>query len=113
MAPRSSATPLSPASASSFPRIPPVQPRPTTTASTSFNFVAIRSLPSAHIGNADGIGGEFPVADPRDILAIDRDGAGKAKKTPARLVAVASVDRVREHSFHDSLIDRAPKDARR
>src|SRR6516164_4754042 len=45
IAPRSSATTLSPASVNSFARMPPVQPSPTMTASTSFNFVAILPPP--------------------------------------------------------------------
>src|SRR6267142_805892 len=45
MPPRSSATTLRPASASSFDRIPPVQPRPTTTTSTSFKRVAMAPSP--------------------------------------------------------------------
>src|SRR3954470_15928911 len=42
IAPRSSATTFSPASANSLLRIPPVQPRPTTTTSTSLSFVTMR-----------------------------------------------------------------------
>src|SRR5262245_65791503 len=105
MPPRSSATTLRPASASSLPRMPPVQPRPTTTASTSLSRVAIGySLPSAHIRNADGIGGKFFVAETRDVLAIDRNRSGKSKKAPARFVAVASVNGIGKHSFHHGLI---------
>jgi hypothetical protein len=48
MAPRSSATTFNPASVSSFARMPPVQPSPTMTASTSFSLVAMSSS-SAHV----------------------------------------------------------------
>src|SRR5262249_45182759 len=57
--------------------------------------------------------GEFLVAEPHDILAIDRNGTGKSEKTPAGFVAIASIDWVRKHSFHHSLIHRGPEDARR
>ena len=43
------------------------------------------------------------------ILAIDRDHAREADQFPARFVAVAAVDRVREHAFHHGLIDRGPE----
>src|SRR5204863_3491739 len=99
MAPRSSATTFRPASASSLPRIPPVQPRPTTTTSTSFNLVTMALSPSAHVGDADGIGGKFLVAEFLHVLPVDRDCAGKADQSPARLVAVAAVDGIGEHPF--------------
>ncbi len=40
---------------------------------------------------------------------MHRDGAGKADQFPPRLVAVAAVDRVGEHSFHHGLIERGPE----
>jgi hypothetical protein len=44
--------------------MPPVQPSPTMTTSTSLSFGAMAfSVPSAHVGNADGIGGVFLVAN--------------------------------------------------
>src|SRR6266540_285469 len=109
IAPRSSATTLSPASVNSFARMPPVQPSPTMTASTSFNFVAILAAPSAHVRDADGIGGEGLVAIFLDVLAMHRDRAGETDQPPARLVAVTAVDRIREHPFHHRLIDGSPK----
>src|SRR5215470_4528817 len=112
MAPRSSATTFKPASASSLPRMPPVQPSPTMTASTSFNFVAMSSS-LAHIRDADRIVGEFLVAVFLHVLAVHRDRAGETDQLPAGLVAVAAVDRVGEHSFHHGLIDRGPEHARR
>src|SRR5258707_11492295 len=104
MVPRSSATTFNPASANSLARMPPVQPSPTMTASTSFIFVAMSS-PSAHVRDADGIGGEFLVAKLLDVLPMHRDRAGEADQPPARLVAIAAVDRVREHAFHHRLVD--------
>src|SRR4051812_9679151 len=124
--------------------MPPVQPRPTMTASTSLSFVAMPRLPLclphipvgkplsvfpaharplthalaenpalAHVGNADGIVGEWLVAKLLDVFAVHRDRAWKADQFPARLVTVAAVDRVREHAFHDGLVERAPEDAHR
>src|SRR5260370_30399287 len=113
MAPRSSATTFRPASVSSLERMPPVQPRPTTTTSTSLSFVAIAPSPSAHVRDADGIALEFLVAEFLDIFAMHRDDAGEADHAPARLVAVAAVDRVGKHAFHHGLVDGAPEHARR
>src|SRR5262245_36413009 len=113
MAPRSSATTFKPASASSLPRMPPVQPRPTMTASTSLSFVTMFRPPSAHVRNTDGLGGEFLVAILRDVLAMHSDRAGEADHAPAGLVAVATVNRVREHAFHHGLVDGAPERPRR
>src|SRR6516165_7091431 len=103
IAPRSSATTLSPASVNSFARMPPVQPSPTMTASTSFNFVAILP-PSAHVRDADGVGGEGLVAIFLDVLAMHRDHPGETDQPPAHFVAVAAIDRSREHPFDDALI---------
>src|SRR5262249_49332351 len=108
MAPRSSATTLSPASASSLPRMPPVQPRPTTTTSTSFSFVAM-SPSLTHVRDADWFVGEFLVAVLLDVLPVHRERAGKADQLPAGLVAIAAVDRVGEHALHHGLIDGAPE----
>src|ERR1700704_5316269 len=112
MAPRSSATTLSPASASSLERMPPVQPRPTTTTSTSFSFVTMSSS-STHVRDAERVGGKRLVEILRDILAIDLDHAREVDQFPARLVAVAAIDRVREHALHHGLIDRGPEHPRR
>src|ERR1700722_1830079 len=108
MAPRSSATTLRPASASSLERMPPVQPRPTTTTSTSFSFVTMASS-SAHVRDAERIGGKRLVEISCDILAIDLDDAREVDQFPARLVAVAAVERVGEHALHHGLIDRGPE----
>src|SRR3954469_25312602 len=108
IAPRSSATTFNPASASSLARMPPVQPSPTMTASTSFNLVAMSSS-SAHVRDADGCGWKFLVAIFLDILPMHRDRAGKTDQPPARLVAVAAIDRVGEHPLHDRLVQRGPE----
>src|SRR5437763_13495857 len=89
--------------------MPPVQPRPTTTTSTSFNLVTMPLSPSAHVGDADGIGGKFLVSEFLHVFPVDRDCAGKADQSPARLVAVAAVDGIAEHPFHDGLIKRGPE----
>src|SRR5216684_8188487 len=113
MAPRSSATTFRPASVSSLERMPPVQPRPTTTTSTSLSFVAIAPSSSAHVRDADRIALEFLVAEFLDIFAMHRDDAGEAEHAPARLVAIAAVDRVGEHAFHHGLVHGAPERAHR
>src|SRR5215813_11944326 len=113
MAPRSSATTLRPASASSFDRMPPVQPRPTMTTSTSFSFVAMVPSRSTDVRDPDGIVGERLVAILLDMLAVNRDRAREAEHLPARLVAIAAVDRVGEHALHHGLVDRVPEGARR
>src|ERR1041385_1927813 len=95
--PRSSATTFNPASVNSLERMPPVQPRPTTTTSTSFSFVAMPPS-SAQVRDAEDVGGVFFAAILLDVIAVHRDGARKADQLPARLVAVAAVDRVGEHA---------------
>src|SRR5262245_51758353 len=112
MGPRSSATTFNPALVSSAERIPPVQPSPTTTASTSGSLVAMVASSSAQVRNALGVCDVLAVAEFRDVLAMYRDDAGKAHQLPARLVAVAAVDRVGEHAFHDVLIELAEERAR-
>src|SRR5215467_8534460 len=113
MAPRSSATTLRPASASSFDRMPPVQPRPTITTSTSLSFVAMVPSRSADVRDPDGIVGEELVAILLDMLAMHRDRAREAEHAPTRLVAVAPIDRVGEHALHHGLVQRAPERAGR
>src|SRR3954470_21124412 len=109
MSPRSSATTFNPASASSFARMPPVQPRPTITTSTSLSFVAMCRSPSAHVRNADRFIGERLVLEFFDVLAMYRDRAREADQPPAGLVAVAAMDRVGKHAFHYGLIDHGPE----
>src|SRR6266545_3981120 len=108
MSPRSSATTFNPASASSFARMPPVQPRPTITTSTSLSFVAMYRPPSAHVRNADRIIGERLVLEFLDVLPMHRDRAWETDQPPAGLVAVAAMDRVGEHAFHHRLVHHGP-----
>src|SRR5215471_14032348 len=108
MPPRSSATTLRPASESSFARMPPVQPRPTITASTSLSFVTM-SPSLCQVRDADRVVRKHLVAVFRDVLAVNRDRAREAEHLPARLVAVAAVDRVGEHAFHHGLVHGAPE----
>src|SRR5438067_1707400 len=127
IAPRSSATTFSPASASSLLKIPPVQPSPTTTTSTSFSFVTmtrprpcrkrVPTLPGhalAHVRDAERIvGGEFLTPVFLHILAMHCDRARKADQLPARLVAVAAVDRGGKQAFDHGLIERGPQQPNR
>src|SRR5215468_626218 len=113
MSPRSSATTFNPASVSSFARMPPVQPRPTITTSTSLSFVAMCRPPSAHVRNADRFIGERLVFEFLDILAMYRDRAREADQPPAGLVAVAAMDRIGEHTLHHGLVHHGPELARR
>src|SRR5437870_11744413 len=92
--------------------MPPVQPRPTMTASTSFSLFAMSSSGSAHVRDTDAIGGVFLVAKLLDVLIMHGDNSGEADDLPARLVPVAAVDRVGEHAFHDGLIHRGEENAR-
>src|SRR5678816_160911 len=108
MVPRSSATTFSPAADSSFASMPPVQPRPTSTTSTSFSFLAI-VRPLAHVRNADWIDREWLVAVLFDVLIVDGDHAGETDQLPAGFVLVAAVHRVREHAFHHGLVHRGEK----
>src|SRR5712672_1956540 len=112
MSPRSSATTFNPASTSSFARMPPVQPRPTITTSTSLSLVAMCRPPSAHVRNADRIIGERLVIEFLDVIAMKRDHDREADQSPACLVAVAAMDRVCEHAFDHGLIGHGPELAR-
>src|SRR5712691_377302 len=111
MPPRSRATTFMPAALSSLARMPPVQPSPTMTTSTSFSLV-VMSPSSAHVRDADGVDRVFLVAVLLDVLIVHRDHSGEADHLPARLVAVAAVDRVGEHALHDVLVHRREENAR-
>src|SRR4051812_17786409 len=100
-----------PASVSSLARMPPVQPSPTTTTSTSLSFVLM--APSAHVRDAERLGRERLAAILRDVIAMYRDDAGKTDDGPSRLVAIAAVDRIGIHAFDHGLIQRRPEQARR
>src|SRR5262245_32006219 len=104
MPPRSSATTFKPASVNSFASMPPVQPKPTMTTSTSFILVTMASSVSAHVRDAERIGDVFFVAEFLNVLIMHGDHSGEADEFPARLVAVTAVDRIGEHAFHDGLI---------
>src|SRR5499433_1727169 len=93
--------------------MPPVQPKPTMTASTSFILFAMSSSVSAHVGDAERVGGIFLVAKLLDVLIMHGDHSGEADDLPACLIPVAAVNRVGKHAFHDGLIHRGEEDARR
>src|SRR5262245_66499327 len=109
MSPRSSATTFKPDSTSSFARMPPVQPRPTITTSTSLSFVAMCRPPSAHVRSADRFIGERLVFEFLDVLAMHRDRAREADQSPAGLIAIAAMDWVGEHAFHHGLVHHRPE----
>src|SRR3954452_13246637 len=101
-----------PASVSSLARMPPVQPNPTMTTSTSLSFV-VMARPSTHVRDAKRLVRERLAAILLDVIAMDRDDAGEADDGPPRLVAVAAVDRVGIHAFDHGLIHRRPEQTRR
>src|SRR4051794_6248056 len=101
-----------PASVSSLARMPPVQPNPTMTTSTSLSFV-VMARPSTHVRDAERFVRERLAAILLDMIAMHRDDSGKADDGPARLVAVAAVDRVGIHALDHRLIHRRPEQARR
>src|SRR5882757_3932592 len=112
MAPRSSATTFMPASVSSLARMPPVQPNPTMTTSTSLSFV-VMARPSTHVRDAERLVRKRLAAILLHMIAMHRDDAGKADDGPSRLVAVAAVDRIGIHAFDHGLIQRRPECAHR
>src|SRR6185436_20630188 len=96
IAPRSRAMTFSPALVSSRARMLPVQPMPITTASTSFNTVAMAPLPLRKV--RDGLRSLviFLAEIGLDFLAIARRQAREADHLPCNLVLVAAVNRVGE-----------------
>src|SRR3978361_1296192 len=92
--------------------MPPVQPNPTMTTSTSLSFV-VMACPSTHVRDAERLVRERLAAILLDVIAMHRDDAGKSDDGPARLVAVAAVDRVGIHAFDHGLIKRRPERAHR
>src|ERR1700761_5566624 len=108
MPPRSSATTFMPASVNSLARIPPVQPRPTMTTSTSLSFVVMAG-PSTHVRDAERLVRKWLAAKRFDVVAMHRDDAGKADDRPARLVAVAAIDWIGIHAFDHRLVQRGPE----
>src|SRR3569832_1294863 len=109
MAPRSSATTLRPASVSSLARMPPVQPNPTMTTSTSLSFVVMAAPLLAHVRDAEWLIGKRLAAILRDVVAMHGDDARKADDGPSRLVAVAAVNRIGIHALDYRLIKRGPE----
>src|SRR5882724_5731104 len=101
-----------PASVSSLARMPPVQPNPTMTTSTSLSFV-VMARPSTHVRDAERLVRERLAAILLHMIAMHRDDAGKADNGPARFVAVAAVDRIGIHAFDHGLIQRRPEHAHR
>src|ERR1039458_5222128 len=92
--------------------MPPVQPSPTMTTSTSLSFF-VMARPSTHISDADGLVRERLAAILLHVIAMHGDDAGKTDQLPARFVAIAAVDRVGKHAFDHGLIERAPEPAHR
>src|ERR1700693_2352017 len=92
--------------------MPPVQPSPTMTTSTSLSFV-VMACPSTHIRDADGLVRERLAAILRHVVAMHRDDAGESDDGPAALVTVAAVDRIRIHAFDHGLVQRRPEHAHR
>src|SRR5277367_3122952 len=109
MLPRSSATTFRPASVSSLARMPPVQPSPTMTTSTSLSFVTMIRPPSAHVRDAERLVRKRLAAIFLDIVAMHRDDAGKTDDCPSGLVAVAAVDRIGIHALDHGLVQRGPE----
>src|SRR5882757_6209334 len=107
-APRSSATTFMPASVSSLARMPPVQPSPTTTTSTSLSFV-VMTRPSTHVRDAERLVRERLAAIFLDVIAMHGDDAGKADDRPSGLVAVAAIDRIGIHALDHGLVKRGPE----
>src|SRR5436309_15239978 len=101
-----------PASVSSLARMPPVQPNPTMTTSTSLSFV-VMARPSTHVRDAERLVRERLAAILLHVIAMHRDDAGKSDDGPARLVAVSAVDRDGIHALDQRLIQRRPQQPRR
>src|SRR5882762_1430149 len=92
--------------------MPPVQPSPTMTTSTSLSFV-VMARPSTHVRDAERLVRERLAAILLHMIAMHRDDAGKSDDGPARLVAVAAVDRVGIHALDHGLIQRHPEHTHR
>src|SRR5690606_31218083 len=103
----------SPASVSSWARIAPVHPKPTSTTSTGGKFLAMSlPFPARFLFFAAALSGRIPgrtahEADGLDVnrravviekIAIVVAGAGEAHELPANHVAVAAIDRIGEET---------------
>src|SRR5271154_1038284 len=93
--PRSSPTTLRPALANSRAMMLPVQPMPTSTASTSFN-LRVMTGPSRKIGDGLRVLLVALAAISLDFFPIGGGQAGIADHAPGRLVAIAAIDRIGE-----------------
>src|ERR1700675_1456813 len=88
--------------------MPPVQPSPTMTTSTSLSFV-VMACPSTHVRDADRLVRERLASIFLHVIAMHCNDAGKADDRPSRLVAVAAVDRIGIHPLDHGLIKRRPE----
>src|SRR6478736_2443388 len=97
LAPRSRPTTESPALVSSRAMMLPVQPMPTSTASTCFSFLAM-VLPSAEIG--DGLRFDADLLAPigLGLGGPGRGQAGIADHAPGNLVAIAAIHGIGEEA---------------
>src|SRR5258706_9777169 len=102
LAPRSRPTTESPALVSSRAMMLPVQPMPTSTASTCFSFLAM-ACPSAEIGDGLGFDADLLPAIGFGLVGPGRGQAGIADHAPGDLVAVAAIHRIGEEAFHGRL----------
>src|SRR5687767_5925624 len=103
MPPRSSPTTLRPALVSSRARMLPVQPMPTTTASTSFSTVTIARSSSRKVRDGLRFGFIFLVEIGLDLFAVASRQTREADHLPCRLVAIAAIDRIGEKPLHREL----------
>src|SRR6202163_4920423 len=88
--------------------MPPVQPSPTMTTSTSLSLV-VMTCPSTHVRDAERLGRERLAAILLDVIAVHGNDSGKADDRPSRLVAVAAIDRIGVHALDHGLIQRGPE----
>src|ERR1041384_1041563 len=127
--PRSRPTTCRPASASSFARMVPLRPTPTTTASTGFSLVGMSVLSHEQhmLGMAMLVERALALQDVLDrhgqrvvrhavLLDMGRirgGNAGEADELPANLLAVAAVDRIRKEAFDGVVEHHVEEEARR
>src|ERR1700722_13274312 len=97
--PRSSATTFKPASQSCCPMMAPVQPKPTSTASTGLRVVVILSLRPAGTAFEPDRGEGHPLAVPGYPIRIVVVGTRETNHLPGTHIFVAAIDRIREITF--------------
>src|SRR5437660_8773053 len=127
--PRSSPTTCSPDSASSFARMEPLSPTPTTTTSADFSLVAMsvlsheehmlrmamlveRGLALEDVGDRHGQRVVRHAVLLHQVCVHRRD-AGEADQLPADLAAVAAVDRIGEVALDGVVEEHVEEEARR